>query len=530
MYSVFLVEDEVVVREGIRNSIPWESTRYALAGEAPDGEMALSILKDVKPDILVTDIRMPFMDGLALSRVVKQTQPWIKIIILSGHDEFHYAREAISIGVEEYLLKPVSAADMLNALDKVAARIEDEKRNLDDIESLRKQVLSTGDMLRDQWLANLVTGIVETGDAVAQARSHGIDLIAHSYVVVIAEIFVADENFRELAKAKQTILSHIASRADILCFSPGMDRVVLIVKSGAQDSLEEVAYSLAQGLKFETERNTKCALSVGIGSASERIGGISHSYADALRSLRYLAATDRRAIIGINDIQIMDGSDIGKMGSDPVANKLRYVSRQDVECLVADYAALLGENSGKSGIVGYYLLYDIVIAANAVITDMRGDVSAVFPQPLQQERLIAIASSRESFVSEIRRIVMAVIECRDASGESRYSGMILKAKRYIDEHFSDPDISLHIVASIVNVSPNHFSTIFSQESGESFIEYLTCVRIDRAKRLLLTTQMKSVDISYEVGFNDPHYFSFIFKKRTGVSPREFRSEKNVPTE
>ena len=101
MYSVFLVEDEIVTREGIRNSIPWNGTPYTLAGEAPDGEIALPAIRDIKPDILITDIRMPFMDGLALARIIKRDQPWIKIIILSGHDEFEYAKEAISIGVED---------------------------------------------------------------------------------------------------------------------------------------------------------------------------------------------------------------------------------------------------------------------------------------------------------------------------------------------------------------------------------------------------------------------------------------------
>ena len=132
-----MVDDEIVVREGIRNNIPWEKTVFTLTGEAPDGEMALSMILDTKPDILITDIKMPFIDGLALSRIVKKTMPWIKIIILSGHDEFDYAREAISIGVEEYLLKPVSAEEMLKTLNKISRRIDEEKEEFLSLESLK---------------------------------------------------------------------------------------------------------------------------------------------------------------------------------------------------------------------------------------------------------------------------------------------------------------------------------------------------------------------------------------------------------
>jgi two-component system response regulator YesN len=528
MYSVFLVEDEVVVREGIRVSIPWESTNYALVGEAPDGEMALSILKDVKPDILVTDIKMPFMDGLALSRLVKKAQPWIKIIILSGHDEFQYAREAISIGVEEYLLKPVSAADMLKALDKVAQGIEEEKRKLDSLESLKRQALSTADVLRERWLGSLVTGEVDTADAIEKARGHGIDLISRHYAVMIADFSIDGDDFRELAKANHTALAYAAQVPETIAFSPGGDRVVLIVKGPTPEAIEDATYALAQGLQYETERNSKCSIAVGIGSAVERVGGIPRSYAEAVRSIKFLASTGRRGIMGINDIHAISEADLMRLGNDPVADKLRYTSRGDVECLVEQYAAMIGDNPAKSGFIGYYLLYDIIVAASAIIRELGGDLRAVFPEPLQQDKLAEIAGSQELFVAETRRIVSAVVECREASGEGRYGGMVLKAKRYIDENFAKPGISLHSVASFVNVSPNHFSTVFSQESGESFIEYLTCVRIDRAKRLLVSTQMKSADIAYEVGFNDPHYFSFIFKKNTGMTPRDFRAEKNAP--
>ena len=123
MYKVFLVEDEIVVREGIRDNVNWENSNFIFSGEAPDGEIALPLIQEIKPDILITDIKMPFMDGLELSRIIKKNMPWVRIIILSGHDEFKFAKEAISIGVTEYLLKPISSSDLLKALNKVTVEI-----------------------------------------------------------------------------------------------------------------------------------------------------------------------------------------------------------------------------------------------------------------------------------------------------------------------------------------------------------------------------------------------------------------------
>ena len=127
MVKVFLVEDEVVMRNGIKNNIPWEQEGFQFAGEASDGELAYPLIKKEKPDILITDIRMPFMDGLELSRLVKKELPKIKIIILSGYNEFDYAKEAINIGVTEYLLKPISSAKLLEAVKKVAHLVEKEQ-------------------------------------------------------------------------------------------------------------------------------------------------------------------------------------------------------------------------------------------------------------------------------------------------------------------------------------------------------------------------------------------------------------------
>lgn len=119
MIRVFLVDDEIATRESIRNFFPWEESGYTLVGEAPDGEIALPMIQDSKPDILITDIRMPFMDGLELSQEIKRIMPWIKIVILSGYDVFSYAQKAISLGVQEYLLKPITSSELLTVLGRI---------------------------------------------------------------------------------------------------------------------------------------------------------------------------------------------------------------------------------------------------------------------------------------------------------------------------------------------------------------------------------------------------------------------------
>ena len=351
MYKVFLAEDEIVVREGIRNNIPWDQTPYSLAGEAPDGEIALSMIQEIIPDILITDIRMPFMDGLALSRIVKKNLPWIKIIILSGHDEFEYAREAISIGVEEYLLKPFSSQDILKTLDKIAGRINEEKEKMFSIENLIKD--------------------------------------------------------------------------------------------------------------------------------------------------------------------------------DMILTRLRYAGKKDIDSIIAEYSKTLGNHFDE--MTAYFIWGEIVVAASKVVEELDGDLKEVAPFSLEKEAIRSLIATREIFIENLRVLLSTVIEYRDSHTWGRYRAVIVKAREYINNNYASGDISLYSTASNVGISPNHLSMVFARETGENFIEYLTRIRLEKAKLLLQSTTMKSAEIALEVGFNDPHYFSHIFKKNIGLTPKEFRlsrPEKN----
>ena len=524
MYSVFLVEDEIVTREGIRNSIPWKNIPYTLVGEAPDGELALSALREIKPDILITDIKMPFMDGLELSRIIKRDQPWIKIIILSGHDEFEYAKEAISIGVEEYLLKPISLMDMLASLEKVRLQIEKEKSRLTNIENLKMQIKSSEEVLKERWLCELITGQISTINAIETAKSIGIDLIVGGYVIMIVEIFAASDDYTQLSIVTRIIDSILKERDDFLLFPQSLGKQIILAKNISRESLDDEVYTLAQGIKFESERNTDCKVAIGIGSVVGHIEEIVHSYADADKAMRYMSLTGRKNIIGAGDMQWSKAGGPPVIDGDHISERLRFAVKGDIESLISQYMEIIGENSSKHGSSSYFAIVyaDIIDTVSDLVGDLQGDAGEVLHEPGSGNRIMEEPVSREDFMDALGSLIERWIEFRDSNIYSTNQLKVREAKRYIDEKFREHDLSLNSVASFVNLSPNHFSTVFSQEAEKTFIEYLTSVRINKAKQLLLKGNMKSADITFEVGYSDPHYFSFIFKKNTGMSPREFR--------
>jgi two-component system, response regulator YesN len=194
LYKVILVEDEIVTREGIRDNVNWNAHGFQFCGDAADGEMALSLLETTRPDVLMTDIKMPFMDGLQLCKIVRERMPWIKIIILSGHDEFEYAHEAIKLGVKEYLLKPITVEDLHEILDKMANTLEKERLEQERLKKLQDQVEENQAALRERFLLKLVIGAVTSTEAMEKSKSLGLNLVARYYLVVLIKVDLADRS------------------------------------------------------------------------------------------------------------------------------------------------------------------------------------------------------------------------------------------------------------------------------------------------------------------------------------------------
>ena len=193
--------------------------------------------------------------------------------------------------------------------------------------------------------------------------------------------------------------------------------------------------------------------------------------------------------------------------------------------ILSDYIASIGQTAAQSKLMINYIFVDIVLCASRMIRDCGGDPQEIIPSAFQPEDKSATASTLEEAMAMARELLYRALNYRDDQGSARYGVVIRKAKSFIDEHFSNPDLTLRDVAGYVALSNNHFCTVFSQETGVTFTEYLTAVRLAKAKELLRDRQMRTSDVAFAVGYNDPHYFSYLFKKNTGMSPRDYRKDE-----
>ena len=545
MISVFLVEDEIVMREGIRNNINWASEGYDFVGEAGDGELAYPMIRDLKPDIVITDIRMPFMDGLELSRLIKKDLPSTRIIILSGYDDFSYAREAISIGVTDYLLKPISGTQLLEAIGKVSDGIKAEQDQQIFMERYRKEREENRILEKRMLFRDLVAGGRSMPEILDKGKALGINLVAGAYGIVMFQVRLSDENNVEgqitesYSESIESITSFLRDKfenesQDVQVYEQLGGVFVFLVLGKDRSATSQNVEKLLADLEAMMADKTGLHYYAGIGCVVDRVREIGRSYDSANKAFahRFLYDTsmvfdgqneqdDDRKSPGIN----IDEIDIGKLDRRIVMSFLRNGSLEEIGHFVEDFVENTGRGNFKSLIFRQYISVDLYITVVSFLESIgysKEEISGSLGDIGDGQSSLDDTKETEKYINDI---LQNALEMRNKVSDSRYSSLINGARNYIFDHYSDEDISLNQVAASVNISPNHFSSVFKKETGETFIEFLTRVRMDKAKELLTATDMKASEIGYTIGYRDPHYFSYIFKKTQNITPRQYREKE-----
>lgn len=535
--KVFLVEDEMVIRRGIKNSIDWEKEGYIFCGEASDGELAYPMIIKEKPDILITDIRMPFMDGLELCKLVKKELPNIKILILSGYDEFDYAKEAIRLGVTEYLLKPISSGKLLEALNGVSESIRREKEDKDLVRKYMEEMRENTEHEKQKFFEQMIAGNLSMADALETGKKYEMNLSAGMYNLLLFRFTLGEENRKsgELLGEAEYAIEKLTERLEyVFEFQRGVEGWAFLLMADNEEQMSERVKELSKDLEEIMKNYSIVAYFGGIGQPVARLRELEESFREAERALAARFTMELNRIISVEDIRMaqnvdtLDDIEITSFGEiektrTMLEKFLNNGAEDEIDEFVDVYINELPEENLKSVLMRQYIIMDAYIVMMSFCEKIEGIEGEMQAQSEELKNSMKTSWTLEEIKNYIRMLLKKIIGVRDTISGRRYSDIIEIAKDQIRKTYMSDEISLNTIAAEVGMSPSCFSSIFSKEMGKTFVEYLTEIRMDRAKELLMCSSMKTSEIGYEVGYKDPHYFSYIFKKTQNCTPKEFRA-------
>ena len=533
MFKVFLVEDEIVVREGIRNNILWEQYGFLYAGDAPDGELALPLIRQIQPDLLITDIKMPFMDGLALSELVRKELPRTKIVIISGYDDFTYAQQAIGMGVEQYLLKPIVKEKMVEILIALQKKMEAEQQQQEYLARFQREAQEYETFSRRRFFEQIVTGGLSVSEISETAKAMGIDVNAPFYNIVLFSLSSAEydgsapESYTDaLAAVQDKVTQFIVSHPELILFRWNVTAYAVLVKGGQDDIVRQTCDCIENIQNRCTMAERDVDWYIACGTPVPRLGAIPACFTEANRILSYRYLCPEEHILSeasIRNFRKKNGTDAdaGKKEIDQVRirNFLSSGSEEEIDRFIDQLLQNTGEKAVAPPLFFRYLIMTVYFAATEYLDSIGCHTDGFRSMELRPKDN---ASTPEEARQYSRQVLGQAIELRDSESKKQQRELLTQAIGFIDEHYPEESISLDRVARKVNISPNYFSAMFSQEVGQTFLEYLTGKRIGEAKRMLRQTDKRSSEIAFAVGYKDPHYFSFVFKKVAGCTPSEYR--------
>ena len=542
MLKTFLVEDEVVIREMIKKMIPWEQYGFELAGEAADGEMALPLILKSKPDLLITDIKMPFMDGLTLCRLVKKELPDIRIVILSGYDDFNYAKQAISIGVEDYLLKPITKNAFIERLEEIHNRYEHEKTQREYYEKFRLEMQEYEKNASRDFFETLVRADSDLAELYRRADKLNLDIVAEAYNILIFTPDTSEGNYNSYeecsdweAEVQDKINTYFLNHPVAILFRHQVFSYAILVK-GQKDTIEkntEECVKAIQDIMDQTEGRTDWFIAVG--KSADRLSMLGHSYRTAVRanSFRYLydghildyqsleAQKENPSDSRREDSVQLRNVNINALNPAILQKFLSSGLAEEVDDFIRDYFNAIGQEPMGSLVFRNYVVLNVRFSVLSFLKKLGCDDSEISGQEMENI-MDETGKTIEAAVAYCGKILKKAIALRDENAGNQNRSVLKLAVDFIDHNYMDEEISLNKAAHVANVSANHFSALFSQNMGQTFTEYLTDLRMSKAKELLRCTAMRSSEIAGEVGYKDAHYFSYLFKKTQGMTPSEYR--------
>ena len=475
-YKIMLVDDEEEVRTSIIRKIDWQDAGFEVIGDAENGKEALEKIEQNEPDVVLTDIRMPYMDGLEMAENIRQRYPSIKIVIFSGFDEFEYAKKAIKLNVIEYILKPVNVEELTAILKKIKKNLDEEIEQKRNVTLLRESYIKSLPAIREHFLNDLIHGGMEEAQIEEKLNEYAIDVAGAVKWVIAAIHLEPDEKVDKAVSLHQQ-----------------RELIPISVRNLIEEKLEGQYRFIVFHSSFET------ILLVAIDKDNTQTGLIALLEPSGHEKLRFDSRMESELIAAV------------KFGP---KEKIRsvidgIVSRmEDARVHYRQYQA-------------YVLAIINVLTQLSQQYDLR--ISEMFGVENDYFEILGRVQKMENVRPYLTEVALKMNAGMEEERSNTTKNVIREAKQYIQDNFQDPDLSVEKICRHLHMSPAYFSTMFKKETGQAYIAYLTDVRLGRAVELLMATDDKTYIIAEKVGYPEQNYFSYVFKKKFGVSPTRYRT-------
>lgn len=526
MYKIVLIDDEDIVRKGMRDLIPWNQLGLEMAGDAQDGEEGLKLIEEQLPHIVFLDINMPKINGMKVAQIVLEKYPKTKIVLITGYEEFSYAREALRLGVEDYILKPVTKQEVIELLKKLVAKLDKENQEEKIRKYTQQKIRRSNEILLQRCIEELVLNEIESSLIEKRCKLVDIPLNKAFYSIALIDcdhfITGTSSNEKEITLfAIQNIIEEILDKnAWGYAFKiNGLNGILYYT-----DEIENIYGHYKKQLGYIKEMITQylgITVTIGAGSMVSSVDQVYLSYEHAY------AALMSRFFAGNNQI-IMDDSH-GVTYKDIKANEWikweeklmasidspsEFENILDEICMTMEGARISIEKCQEIWKI-------LVIAVFKKFVQLDESIGEIFPDTFN----VIEEMQHKKTIKEIKEWIMSLYNrCNQYIKEqvSPNKKHIKNAIRFIEEHYSLSDLSINMVCKEIYLSPSYLSSIFKKATGYSFIEYLTKYRLEKAKELLKYTGLKTYEVAEKVGYLDPQYFSTLFKKQFQQTPSEYR--------
>lgn len=535
MYKVLLVDDEALIREAISENIQWEEMGFSFMGACENGRQAMEAIEKEQPDLLLTDINMPFMDGMELTKFVYENYPDTKVIIISGFDEFEYAKNAVKYQVLEYILKPITPMEFLETLQRVKKMFDERRESQRDMKKIRSAYVSSLPALQARYLHNLLSGTADYSKIIEKQEELQLQLKANCYNTALVEGDDLTPFTMQYANVKDELalfaIYNIAAEivAEEKCgitFQNMEEKTVIIFMGENKKTLKEQMGAILQRISKSVEEFLKIPTTIAVGKTVFGVENLADSFGKTQSAMEYKFMLGGNQIIEAEEYEEIRNSakrmDIFEWAS-RIATAIRTNKESEIVSRTQEFISQIKMsyvNKNRSIVYVQNLLLSVIN-----LLDMT--------EELEEQ----VYSKERAFVNEIYdfgnldEITCSLVEIfniiskgmmhqRDSYGRRQ----ALLALEYIDEHYADSSVTLNSVCNALAMSTSYFSAVFKNHTGETFIEALTKKRIEKARVLLEQTNKKTYEIAERVGYSDAHYFSITFKKITGKTPTEYAKE------